>query len=80
MLGTIEDALLHMWVFMLNYLTPIMLFVLLNVVVGTIIVTSQMSQNNNTNEDLKRNPSLLYRLSIVILFRDKVEEVTKFKH
>jgi hypothetical protein len=65
---------------MLNYLTPIMLFVLLNVVVGTIIVTSQMSQKNNTNEDLKRNPSLLYRLSIVILFRDKVEEVTKFKH
>jgi len=79
---TVMEALSQMWVAMLSWFTPTVLFVLLNAVIGTIVVTSGMRQSNNTNtnKDLRRNPSLLYRLSSFGLSRGRVEEVVEFEN
>lgn len=53
---------------------------LLNVVFGTILVTSRVHQNKNPNRDLRRNPYLLYRLSTLRLTKYKIEEVDEFEN
>lgn len=75
------EAVSQMWVAMVSWFTPTMLFLLLNAVIGTIVITSGMRQSNNTsNKDLRRNPSLLSRLSSFSLSRGKVEEVVEFEN
>ena len=54
-----------------------MLFLSLNVVIGTIVVTSRVWKNNTTNRDFSINLCLLYILSTFNLSRDKVEKVAK---
>jgi hypothetical protein len=44
-------------------------------VVGTIVVTSGMWKNNNTNKEFLMNPYLLKILNTFVLFRHKVDEV-----
>jgi hypothetical protein len=67
-----------MWVDILSWFNFIVLFLSLNVVIGTIIATSKMHQNNN-NGDLGRSPYLLYKVSTFNFSRDKVENVAKSK-
>lgn len=49
----------------------------LNVVIGTIFVTSIIFQNNNMNKDLRINPYLLYKQSTFNLYRDKAKVLSK---
>ena len=77
------EALSQMWVAMASWFTPTMLFLFLNVVIGTTVITFGMHQSNNTNisnKDFTRNPSLLSRLSSYIFSRGKVEEVVEFEN
>lgn len=77
------EAVSQMWVAMASWFTPTMLFLFLNAVIGTIVITSGMRQSNNTNtsnKDLRRNPSLLARLSSYSFYRGKVEEVVEFEN
>lgn len=77
------EAMSQMWVVMASWFTPIMLFLFFNVVIGTIVIASGMRQSNNTNisnKDLRRNPSLLSRLSSYSFSRGKVEEVVEFEN
>lgn len=73
------EALPQMWAAMFGWFTPTVLFVLLNVMIVTIAVTSGMRQNNNTNKELRRNPSLLYRLSSFNFSKSRSEEITDFE-
>jgi hypothetical protein len=57
-----------------------MLFLLINALIEAIFVISRMCQNDNTNEDLIRNPYLLYILSTFSLSRDEVKEVVKYEN
>jgi len=61
----------HMWAAMLSWFTSVVLFTLLNVVIGTIVITYGMHPNNTIIRDLKINPSLLYKLSTFNVSRDK---------
>ena len=52
MLGIFVEYFTQIWVSILNWLTLIILFILFNVVIETIVVTSTMFQNTNTNKDI----------------------------
>ncbi|KAK9099315.1 hypothetical protein Syun_026360 [Stephania yunnanensis] len=56
------------WASMNSWFTPAVLFVLLNIVIGTIAITSKRhkaDQHLPQNEPLNRAPSLLYRLKSI---------------
>lgn len=72
------EALPQMWASMFGWFTPTVLFVLLNVMIVTIAVSSGMRQNNNTNKELRRNPSLISRLSSFNFSKSKSEEITEY--
>ncbi|GLJ44066.1 hypothetical protein SUGI_0919060 [Cryptomeria japonica] len=57
---------IQVWDTVQSWFTPTVLFVLLNIVIGTIAVSSRMLGNSNNNENpngLRRAPSLLARFS-----------------
>jgi hypothetical protein len=63
------EALPSMQIDIINCFTPIMLFPLLNVVIGTTDVIFGMHQNTTNNIKVRRNPSLLYRLRTLRFYR-----------
>ncbi|KAJ4950937.1 hypothetical protein NE237_027769 [Protea cynaroides] len=71
------------WISLFGWFTPTLLFVLLNLVIGTIVVTSRLgTQKNQAKEgkqpQLTRAPSVLERLKSFNLYRHSSEELNPF--
>ncbi|KAF8388817.1 hypothetical protein HHK36_025497 [Tetracentron sinense] len=83
----LEESIPSIWASMNSWFTPTVLFVLLNLMIGTIAVTSRLGtqkQQQQTQEDkalqprLARAPSVLERLKSFNFYRYRSEEQTPF--
>ncbi|ERN19788.1 uncharacterized protein LOC18448183 [Amborella trichopoda] len=63
------------WASMHGWLTPMVLFLLLNLVIGTIAVSSSLAQKDHNNKKLERRSSVLERLKSINLYRQRTAEV-----
>ncbi|KAF9614181.1 hypothetical protein IFM89_015689 [Coptis chinensis] len=84
----LEESIPAVWASMNSWFTPTLLFVFLNLMIGTIAVASggfgtqkQNRENNNDNQQpgqLLRSPSLLQRVKSINLYRYKSQELNPF--
>ncbi|XP_010262112.1 PREDICTED: uncharacterized protein LOC104600711 [Nelumbo nucifera] len=83
----LEESVPSIWASMYSWFTPTVLFLLLNLMIGTIAVTSSLgSHKHDHNKDerhghhpqLARAPSVLQRLKSINLYRYRSEEFNAF--
>ncbi|KAJ4957613.1 hypothetical protein NE237_024724 [Protea cynaroides] len=78
-----EESLPSIWASVYSWFTPTVFFVLLNLMIGTIAISSGLGTKKNQAKDgkqpqLTRAPSVLERIKSINLYRYRSEEVNPF--
>ncbi|KAF8393540.1 hypothetical protein HHK36_021784 [Tetracentron sinense] len=75
-----EESIVSIWVSVYSWFTPTVLFVLLNLMIGIIAITTRKQQQTQDEKQpqLDRAPSLLKRLKSINLYRYSSEELNPF--
>ncbi|CAN6457120.1 unnamed protein product [Victoria cruziana] len=71
----LEQSIPAIWASMHSWFTPTVLFVLLNLVIGTIIATSGGAGQKSGDKPLARSPSVMERIRSIKLHKQEVEDV-----
>ncbi|XP_058068675.1 pathogen-associated molecular patterns-induced protein A70-like [Magnolia sinica] len=71
----LEESLPSIWASMHRWFIPTVLFILINVVIGTISFSSSQKEEKNPKPQLSRTSSVLERLRSFNLYRLKAEEI-----